>query len=72
MFSTWLEAQLGLAGRDDDKEIGEEPEMLNKIRKCSCLLHGWDILKSNILWTIWVERCQVVMRGTINHSTLLF
>lgn len=56
---------------DDSQESDdEEDEAPYKIRKFP---HAWDILRSNLLWNIWVERYRVVMgeKTWSAHSILL-
>lgn len=63
MFTTWMEVHLGLFGLGVDDDSDEEDDTPHKIRKFRSPLHAWDMLHSNVIWNIWVERCRVVIGG---------
>lgn len=48
-------------------------ETPHKLKKIWSPWYAWDILCSNILWNIWVERCKVVIGGSqlSLHSILI-
>lgn len=61
-----------LLGLGDNEDNDEEMENPHKLRKFHSPLQAWDIFCSNILWTIWVERCKLVIGGSqfSSHSIL--
>lgn len=59
-----MEAHIGLSGLGNEEDSDDELETPLKLRKFRSPLHAWDIFRSNILWSIWVERCMLVISGS--------